>query len=418
MSRSEQKTVYVAMSGGVDSSVAAFLLKQAKPNNFKRLFGRPTPKGFRGYNVVGVFMKPWQSQLSTNNYQPTTNCMWEQDREDAVRVAAKIGIPILTWDLSNEYEKKVTNYMINGYRQGLTPNPDVMCNKHIKFGAFLKKALKEGADYIATGHYAGIKRRQVLFGTRNSPARNFSKLSRRSPGILPGTMPAPSQITSQSLSSYTFELHKGKDQNKDQSYFLYTLTQKELKHCLFPIGDYTKPEVRKLAKKFGLPNWDKKESQGVCFVGDLKMNEFLKNYIKPKPGNIVYAKNGQTVGKHDGIYYYTIGQRHGLNIQGNGKTYFVSGKDIKKNTLFVDTLTKESQLFKTSAILKNMTWTNNHPDFPFKVTVKTRYRQPDQEAIVKKNGTIKFLKPQKAITPGQSAVIYQKDIVLGGGIIT
>ena len=302
--------------------------------------------------------------------------MWEKDREDALRVATKLEIPLLTWDLSDEYEKKVTQYMIKGYKSGITPNPDVMCNKHIKFGAFLNKALKNGADYIATGHYARIKK------TKNG-----------------------------------FQLLKGLDKNKDQSYFLYTLRQKELSHTLFPIGEYTKPEIRKLAKKFGLPNWNKKDSQGVCFIGDLKMNEFLKNYIKPKSGKIIKISDKKVMGSHDGNYYYTIGQRHGLNIQGNGKTYFVSGKDMKKNIIFVDTLEKESKLFRNTARLKEISWTNTQPKLLFKAKIKTRYRQPDQEAIIQARGIIKFLKPQKALTPGQSAVIYQKDIVLGGGVI-
>src|SRR3989344_9098628 len=228
MKRQIDKKVYVAMSGGVDSSVAAALLKK------------------RGYAVTGVFMKPWQPE--------GVECLWKQDREDAMRVAAVLGIPLLTWDFSKEYKKEVADYMIREYRAGRTPNPDVMCNKHIKFGLFLKKALEEGADYIATGNY--VKKQKAKSKKQNHNSK----------------------------SKIIYRLFQAKDKNKDQSYFLWTLSQEQLKYCLFPIGDYTKPEVRKLAKKFGLPNYDKKDSQGVCFIGPLDMKDFLKRYIKPKTG--------------------------------------------------------------------------------------------------------------------------------------
>src|SRR3989338_7212626 len=262
MKSQERKMVFVAMSGGVDSSVAAALLKK------------------QGYDVTGVFMRPWQPEISKyRNIEISSGCLWQKDREDAMRVAAKIGIPLLTWDFSKEYKKEVADYMIREYRAGRTPNPDVMCNKEIKFGLFLEKALKEGADYIATGHYVRVK-------TRRGPAAPY-------PQGAPKSAPrgSPSRVT-------PFCLYMAKDKNKDQSYFLWTLTQKQLKYCLFPIGDYIKPEVRKMAKKFGLPNYAKKDSQGVCFIGPLDMKEFLKKYIKSKSGKII-DQDSKMVGQHD-----------------------------------------------------------------------------------------------------------------------
>ncbi len=361
------KKNYVAMSGGVDSSVAAALLKK------------------QGFDVVGVFFKPWSpSAHSINSGQASSGqsqiyCDWKQERLDAARAASKLGIKFNTWDFSKEYEKEVVSYMVSSYRSGITPNPDVMCNKEIKFGLFLKKALAEGADYIATGHYARIK----------------SSSSRHS-------------------------LLVGKDNNKDQSYFLWTLTQKQLKYCLFPIGDYTKPEVRKLAHKFGLANHNKKDSQGVCFVGQLNMKEFLKNYIKPKPGNIILADTNKVIGRHDGTYYYTIGQRHGLDIKNGGGPYYVAKKDLKKNIVYVTNDHSNPRLLAKTANIKNVNWINGKPKLPIKVGVKIRYRSKSLPATITTTGkkTIsKFKKRAKAVTPSQSAVIYSGQMVLGGGII-
>jgi len=344
MKKMPQQTVYVGMSGGVDSSVAAALLKK------------------QGFRVVGVFMKPWQPHEDNDEF-----CMWKRDREDALRAASALGIQLLTWDFSKEYKKSVTDYMIREYRAGRTPNPDVMCNKEIKFGLFLKKALQEGADYIATGHYVRLKNSKLL---------------------------------------------KAKDLNKDQSYFLWTLTPEQIKYCLFPVGDYVKPQVRKLAKKFKLPNYAKKDSQGVCFIGPLDMKEFLKEYIKPKPGKILHA-NGRVLGIHDGVYYYTIGQRHGLNITDGGGPYYIIAKDIKKNTITVGDNAMASSL---TAQVGDFNWLSK-PRISDVLDVRVRYRAPLHKATLNKNNILKFKKLERAITSGQSAVFYRGEQLLGGGII-
>jgi len=400
------RTVYVAMSGGVDSSVAAALLKK------------------QGYNVTGVFMRPWSpnpqgqtfggSQGSTFNY-----CFWKQDREDALRAAAVLGIPFLTWDFSKEYKKEVGDYMLREYKAGRTPNPDVMCNKKIKFGLFFKKALKEGADYIATGHYVKLRRGPVSA----YPHRAHYHSARWG---------SPSRAT-----PLGYSLYVAMDTNKDQSYFLWTLTQEQLKYCIFPIGDYSKPEVRKLAKKFGLPNHDKKDSQGVCFIGPLNMKDFLKKYIKPKSGEIrlhrlhgAHVKHGHhvTVGKHDGVYYYTIGQRHGLDIKNGQGPYFVVGKDMKKNIIYVADKETRDKRQETRMRIKQVNWIGIKPKLPAKVGVRIRYRSKSVPAIISSHKSrykirdtrynIHFLRPVRAITPGQSAVFYKGEELLGGGIIS
>lgn len=348
-------TIYAAMSGGVDSSVAAALLKK------------------RGFNVVGVFFKPWS---------PSRNvafCNWQQDRQDAMAVASKLGIKFKTWDFSKDYGREVARYMIDSYRGSVTPNPDVMCNKEIKFGLFLKRALAEGADLIATGHYARVKQ-----------------------------------------SADKYKLLKAKDLNKDQSYFLYTLRQRHLKHCLFPIGEYAKPQVRKLAKKFGLPNFDKKDSQGVCFVGQLNMKDFLKRYIKPKQGQIKLVGTGQTIGWHDGVYYYTIGQRHGLNLSLGGGPYYVASKDKRRNIIFVAKDQKSIESRGLSA--RDVNWVADSAKLPLTAQVKIRYRSESLPALITangKNGTlqVKLRKVARAVSSGQSAVFYRGQEVLGGGVI-
>jgi tRNA-specific 2-thiouridylase len=260
-----------------------------------------------------------------------------------------------------------------------------MCNKEIKFGLFLKKALAEGADYIATGHYA------ILKESKNADHRS------------------------------EYRLLKGVDDNKDQSYFLWTLTQEQLKHCLFPVGNYLKPEVRRLAKKFGLPVHDKKDSQGVCFVGELNMKDFLKQYIKPKAGDIKLIENNKIVGVHDGANYYTIGQRHGLNISRGDGPYYVCGKDIKINVIFV-TKKVSNLLSKKEVIVEKNNWIVKRPLLPCEVEVKIRYRTRSIPAVLTKNHKnsepiLIFKSPAKAIAPGQSAVFYRGSELIGGGII-
>ena len=312
-----------------------------------------------------------------------------------MRVAAVLGIPLLTWDFSKEYKKEVGDYMIREYRAGRTPNPDVMCNKEIKFGLFLKRALEEGADYIATGHY--VKKQKAKSKKQNHNSK----------------------------SKIIYRLFQAKDKNKDQSYFLWTLSQEQLKYCLFPIGDYTKPEVRKLAKKFGLPNYDKKDSQGVCFIGPLDMKDFLKRYIKPKTGKILLLDDNnssvnsgrtvhKTVGSHDGVYYYTIGQRHGLDIKNGQGPYYVISKDIKKNIIYVG---KDKDLGTRETRISNIVWTGGKVKLPAEFDVKIRYRTKSEKATLYKNGSLRFKKPIRAITSGQSAVLYKGQELVGGGII-
>lgn len=339
------------MSGGVDSSVSAALLKKA------------------GFDVVGVYMKQWSPEILGKE------CIWKAERQDAMKAAMQIGIPFLTWDFSKEYEKYVGKYMIDSYRKGITPNPDVMCNKIIKFGFFYNKAMEQGADFVATGHYAVIKNGKLL---------------------------------------------KSKDKNKDQTYFLYEIKKEQLPKILFPVGGLEKPEVRKLAKKFGLHNAQKKDSQGVCFVGQFNMKEFLKMYIKPKPGKIL-SLDGKFVGDHDGVYYYTIGQRHGLDIKNGKGPYFVIKKDIKRNIIYVGS---EKDLVGRQIKVKNINWLAKPNKFPAGVEVRTRYRAKLGKAKIKirrlpagRQGTVIFAKPERAITSGQSAVFYKGQQVLGGGAI-
>ncbi len=353
--------VFVAMSGGVDSSVAAALLKKS---------GK--------FDVVGAFAKGWQPEGMV--------CGWKEERRDAVRAAAKLGIPFLTFDFSKEYEKNVVEYMKKEYAEGRTPNPDVMCNKYIKFGLFLDKALKMGTDYIATGHYIRLKKTKFL---------NYG-----------------------GSTSIVFKLLQAVDKNKDQSYFLWTLTQEQLKYCLFPIGDYTKPGVRQMARKFGLPAAEKKDSQGLCFVGEIDFALFLRKIIPKKEGEI-RTSDGKVIGKHDGAHFYTIGQRHGLNIPGG--PYYIVAKDLKKNVLIVAKEKEEKEFYKKEVIIGSANWISELPKIGRKYSARIRYRQPLQKCqIVSANAgsaTVHFEKPQRAVTSGQSLVLYHGEQMLGGGII-
>ena len=350
--------VFVGMSGGVDSSVSAALLKK------------------QGYDVTGVFIKVWQPKFF--------ECTWKQDRLDAMRVCARLDIPFFTLNLEKEYKKEVVDYMIREYKVGKTPNPDVMCNKYVKFGGFFDWAMKQGADFVATGHYARIRK-----------VKNKTQ-------ILAGT-----------------------DKNKDQSYFLWTLTQKQLSKTLFPVGDIEKPEVRKLAENFGLSTAIKKDSQGLCFIGKIDIKDFLKNYIKERKGKVL-DENRKIIGEHDGAFYLTVGQRHGFKITEktpNDLPYYIINKNIKNNTITVSQDSKKIIENNSKIIvLNNINWISGQaPDLSKKYSARIRYRQPLEECkIIEKSAgkfELHFTKSQKAITSGQSAVIYDKEVCLGGGII-
>ena len=347
--------VFVAMSGGVDSSVVALLLKK------------------QGYDLVGCYIKGW--------YPAGVICNWKEDRRDAMRVCAKLGIPFITVDAEKEYKKEVVDYMIREYKIGRTPNPDITCNKSVKFGVFLKKALAMGADYIATGHYVRLKR---------------------------------------NLKNY--ELDIAKDLTKDQSYFLWTLTQRQLKYYLFPLGDWLKSEVRNIAKENSLATAEKEESQGVCFIGEFNMEDFLKKYIKPKKGEVITA-DGKIIGEHNGLAFYTIGQRHGFGFGGGeGGPYYIAEKDFKNNRLIVADKKEEKNFSRKEVAVENTNWISAVPKIGKKYQARIRYRQPLEEcevAEISKNSTkIIFKNPQRAVTPGQSLVVYDGEEMVGGGVIS
>lgn len=375
MKKNSKKTIFVAMSGGVDSSVAALLLKN------------------KSYNVIGVFMRCYNLD----------GCS-ERDAEDARRVAEKLNIPFYVWDFEEEYKKKVVEYMVKGYKKGITPNPDVMCNREIKFGLFLEKALKMGANYVATGHYVRlVTSNQELVIRRKLKINDYKK----------------NLVTS-------YYLLIARDLNKDQSYFLWTLTQKQLKHCLFPIGGYLKSEIRKIAQKAGLPTAEKKDSQGICFLGKISLDDFLKKYIPEKRGNVLDV-SGKKIGKHKGAHFYTIGQRHGLGIGGSKKPYYIVEKNVKKNIIVVAEGDNNPALYKKEIQLTGVNFINqvhSHPaigGIGMNVLARVRYRQPLVSAVLKIENSklkIKFDSPVKFVAPGQSAVFYSKNgEMLGGGII-
>ncbi len=342
--------VYVGMSGGVDSSVTAALLKE------------------QGYDVVGVYMKNWTQDL------PGMACPWKEDYQDAKRVAVQLGIDFKVYDFQKEYRQKVVDYMIAEYQAGHTPNPDVMCNQEVKFKLFLEAALADGADLIATGHYARVRDGQLLTAA---------------------------------------------NADKDQTYFLYRVTQDALKHSLMPIGDFkTKAEVRAIAKKLGLATASKKDSQGICFVGKVGIKDFLQQYVTTNPGAII-EQNGVTIGQHDGAIYYTIGQRHGLNV-GGGLPYYVVGKDMDKNEVYVTTDLDDKQLWHKELKLTDVHWINGQPDLKKEYQVRTRYRAPLVACTLDIAGStlhIALSDEIRAVTAGQSAVIYDGKRCLGGGII-
>jgi len=413
--KSSKKTVFVGMSGGVDSSVAAYLLKE------------------QGYSVVGVFMRCWGGGPSTpfdsTQGGPLGVDCAERDAEDARRVAEHLGIPFYVWDFEEEYKRRVVQYMVDGYRNGITPNPDVMCNKEIKFGLFLDKALAAGADFVATGHY-------VRLASANSESGSNKQIKRFA--------------NSQDI---RYSLMVARDPAKDQSYFLWTLTQDQLRHCLFPIGDYLKPDVRAIARTAGLPTADKKDSQGICFLGQVSIADFLKQYIAEKPGALV-TTDGREVGEHLGAEFYTIGQRHlgilggkavaGRQSGGAKKPFYVAEKDLKNNTIVVAEGSENPALYRKEINLTDIHFIDpllsNSRELEsggLRVLARVRYRQPLAEAVLKcdkdKGTGIKgkksrsdlpgsprlrsggagcwslvFKTPQKFVAPGQSAVLYQE----------
>ncbi len=368
MGKKINKTVFVGVSGGVDSSVSAALLKD------------------QGYNVVGVFIRTWQPDF--------IECTWRDERRDAMRVCAHLGIPFLECDAEDAYKKGVADYMIEEYKKGHTPNPDVMCNREVKFGVFWDFAKKHGADYIATGHYAQISRKQKVVSSKE-----------------------------------ILELEKGEDESKDQSYFLWTLTQEDLAHTLFPIGHLKKTEVRKLAEKYKLPTATKKDSQGVCFLGPLDMKDFLKHYIPEQKGDVV-DENGKVIGYHDGAVFFTLGERHGFTItehSTNGQSLYIVDKDIDKNTIRVSPKQglglskKEYELYNVNLGVDfnadvDLIKENENKEY----TAQIRYHGEllkCQFQIKSKDRIIVSFEEPVLVSAGQSVVIYDGDICVGGGIV-
>ncbi|MCX6756760.1 MAG: tRNA 2-thiouridine(34) synthase MnmA [Candidatus Nomurabacteria bacterium] len=341
-----KRKVFIGLSGGVDSSVSASLLKQD------------------GYDVTGVFIKVWQPDF--------IECTWKQDRLDAMRVASVLNIPFITLDLEKEYKEGVIDYMIDEYQLGRTPNPDVMCNREVKFGAFLKWALAQGADYVATGHYASNNGENLV---------------------------------------------KSKDENKDQTYFLWTLTKEQLSKIIFPIGEMKKSHVRELAREFNLPVSEKKDSQGLCFVGTIDVKTLLKNYIKEKRGDV---KNelGEVIGYHDGVTFFTIGERHGFIITQKStedKPYFVIAKDFKENTLTVSNNPpheKEGNII----LIEKINWTKEIKKGEI-YEARARYRAPLSKVEIINEKELKIIEGGLTATSGQSLVLYDGELCIGGGII-
>jgi len=351
-----KQKVVVGMSGGVDSSVAAWLLKA------------------QGFDVVGLFMKNWEDD-DTDEY-----CTSREDLIDAVSVADRIGIDIDAVNFSAEYRTRVFDNFLAEYRAGRTPNPDVLCNAEIKFKAFLDHALEMGADWIATGHYAKVHR------------------SERASVLL-----------------------KAADLSKDQSYFLYRLNQAQLSRTLFPLGEWLKRDVRELARKLGLANHAKRDSTGICFIGERPFREFLMRYLPTAPGPM-QSVDGLEVGTHQGLMYYTIGQRHGLGVGGAGEAWYVAGKDLQSNRLLVAQGHDHPVLYRDNLGAAQLSWTAGHaPPAPHRYTAKTRYRQADAACTLLQADDdrceIAFDRAQWAVTPGQSVVVYDGDACLGGGII-
>lgn len=362
MVKKRRRRVIVAMSSGVDSSVAAALLKK------------------QGCDVIGVFMHFWkeggQDTLRENK------CCSLESQQDARKVAQMLEIPLYTINAAKEFKKEIVDYFIEENKSGRTPNPCVVCNERIKFNFLFRKMLEMKADFVASGHYAEIK-----------------KIKNK------------------------FHLYKPKDEDKDQTYFLYNLTQKQLKHILFPVGKFKKMEVRNIAKKMGLPVFNKDDSQGLCFTPEKYPTEFLRRHLKLKKGKTINV-DGKVLGTHEGLPLYTIGQRRGINIGGTGP-YYVVEKNIKKNILIVTNDENHPLLYQKSLLAEKVRWIVKEPKLSIKVLTKIRYRHPLVPALIRKSEKneandylVEFINPQKAVTPGQSAVFYSSSgEVLGGGLI-
>lgn len=344
--------VLIALSGGIDSAVSAVLLLRA------------------GYEVEAAFMKNWSSTTGLVNNE----CPWIDDRREALRVAAHLGIPLRTFDFEKEYQERVMEYFFNEYAAGRTPNPDVMCNKEIKFKLLYDAAMRLGFDYLATGHYAQIKDGKLL---------------------------------------------RSKDEFKDQTYFIYNLKSEQLKHVLFPIGGYLKSEVRAMAHRFGLPNADRKESMGLCFVGKIRLDQFLEQRIKPQPGRIITTA-GEVLGQHDGIFRFTLGQRTGLGVGGSGP-YYVVRKEKPTNTLVVSREFNDKDLMVSELEITGLNWLSKPAAFPAKCKARFRHQQELQDVDISLAGAdllkVKFKRLQRAAASGQSLVLYSGKVCLGGGVI-
>ena len=356
MPKKKQK-VALAMSGGVDSSVAAALLKK------------------QGYDVIGIFMHFWSDPHYAKKQTMANKCCSLTAHEDARRVAEILKFQLYTMNLNQDFKKYIVDNFLSQYQQGLTPNPCIRCNQFIKFGLFWQKAQALSAKFIATGHYAQTKKDKK-----------------------------------------GYHLLEGKDKAKDQSYFLYRLNQNILSHCLFPVGKYKKEQVRKLAKKFNLPVFEKRDSQEICFVPEKEHYEFLARYLKLKPGDIVTTEN-KKIGQHKGLPFYTIGQRKGIELSGG--PWYVVDLNIKKNQVLVTNNPQDKQLFSDIMYVKDLNWIQKIK-LPAKLEVRIRYLHKNQKALISQEKNlikVQFVQKQRAITPGQSAVFYKKDEVLGGGII-
>jgi tRNA-specific 2-thiouridylase len=369
-----EKRVLIALSGGIDSAVSAHLLIK------------------QGYTVEAAFMKNWTSQEGLLKNE----CPWLEDRREALRVAGFLNIPLHTLDFEKQYQATVMKYFYNEYKAGRTPNPDVMCNKEIKFKLLYNWAMKNGFDYLATGHYGQVVSSKLVSSKQKK--KNI-------------------------YNSTTYSLQRSVDEFKDQTYFIYNIKTEQLPHVLFPIGGFKKDQVRKLAKKIGLPNAERKESMGLCFVGKIRLKDFLKQKLKGKKGKIMGEKG--VIGYHDGLHNYTIGQRQGIKVGGNAGPYYVVSKDLKTNTLYVTNNPEDERLFVKEVQLHSVNWINqlisqsaNKP-----ISLQGRYRHQGELVpltilpLDKKHYQVIFKKPQKAVASGQSLVLYKGRECVGGGVI-